>query len=281
MCIWENLKTVSEGLFGVSGRAIPIALCLVNAAMCQAQNEPFIDKLPDHLVQWKMLPVPGGEFSSGGIKHKVEPIWMGETEVTWDLFEIWALRMDLTQEQQVAGVDATSRPSKPYAVIFTNFGHHGFPAICMSHANATGFCAWLSEKTGRKYRLPTEVEWEYVCRAGSDQLPDFEKASWTWENAEDLTHKVGLKEANTWGFKDMFGNVAEWCESDGVAPVVRGGSWKSKAASLGFSTREVESPAWNEADPQVPKSKWWLANGQFIGMRLVCDRTSERDKAND
>lgn len=240
--------------------------------MCQAQNQDFEDQLTDHLVKWKMVALPDGEISVNGKTEKISGLWFGETEVTWELFDVWALRLDLSQEQQVAGVEATSRPSKPYSVIFTNFGHHGYPAICMSHANAVAFCDWLSAKTGHKYRLPTEAEWEYACRAGQALPTDMGRVAWTWENADDVTHKVGLKQPNGWGLKDMFGNVAEWCESPGKKPVVRGGSWKSKASALDFGIREEESKAWNEADPQNPKSKWWLANGQFIGMRLVCEK---------
>lgn len=215
-----------------------------------------------------MVRLPDGKFHGQSIKNT----WIGETEVPWELFEVWSLRLDLSQEQQATGVEATSRPSKPYSVIFTNFGHHTYPAICMSHLNAVKFCEWLSEKTGKKYRLPTEAEWEYAARAGAEKAPDLEKASWNWDNADDVTHPVGKKEANAWGLKDMLGNVAEWVTAADGKGVVRGGSWKTKPADLGFATRQEESPKWNEADPQNPKSKWWLANGQFIGMRLVCEK---------
>lgn len=240
--------------------------------MSLAQSATFEDSLPDHLVKWTMVRLPDGQVSSNGMTTDVKGLWMSETEVTWELFEVWALRMDLSQEQQASGIEATSRPSKPYSVIFTNFGHHGFPAICMSHLNAKDFCDWLSKKTGNNYRLPTEAEWEYACQAGAKDKPDLDKSAWFWDNADDLTHKVGTKQPNGWGLKDMLGNVAEWCLNQDGTAVVRGGSWKTKKDDLNWSTREKEDKAWNEADPQNPKSKWWLANGQFIGMRLVCER---------
>ena len=149
----------------------------------------------------------------------------------------------------------------------------------MSHLNAKGFCEWLSTKTGHHYRLPTEAEWEYACEAGATQPTDMDKVAWTWENADDVTHKVGLKQPNGWGLKDIFGNVAQWRETPAGSPaVVRGGSWKSKAAMLSLGFREEETKAWNEADPQNPKSKWWLANGQFIGLRLVCESTGKAER---
>ena len=235
-------------------------------SMSLAQSDSFVDSLPDHLVKWKMVKLPDNKDK--GIKD----LWIGETEVPWELFEVWALRLDLTQEQQATGVDATSRPSKPYSVIFTNFGHHSYPAICMSFLNAQKFCEWLSQKTGKTYRLPKENEWEYACLAGGQQAVVDDGTSWNWENADDVTHPIGQKTANAWGLKDMVGNVAEWCVGADGSNVVRGGSWKTKLKDLGHWTSEKEAPSWNEADPQNPKSKWWLANGQFVGLRIVCEQ---------
>jgi len=240
-----------------------LAFCLVATVMSQTQT--FEESLPDHLVKWKMVKLPDNK------EFGVQNLWFSETEVPWELFDVWALRLDQSQEQQAIGVDATSRPSKPYSVIFTNFGHHTYPAICMSFLNAQKFCEWLSQKTGRKYRLPTEVEWEYACNAGTADKPDMEKSAWTWENAEDVTHPDGKKQPNARGLMDMLGNAAEWCVAKDGKPVVKGGSWKTKAKDITTQSREEDSPKWNEADPQNPKSKWWLANGQFIGMRIVCE----------
>jgi formylglycine-generating enzyme required for sulfatase activity len=232
--------------------------------------ESFEDRLVDHMVSWKMIKVPDGEIEIDGKRHKIRNFAIGETEVTWNLFEVWALRLDLSQSEQAQGVDATSRPSKPYSAIFINFGHHGYPAIAMSAENAKAFCKWLSEKTKRKYRLPTEAEWEYAARAGAKQPSALDESAWFWSNADDVTHPVAKKKPNAWGLFDVLGNVAEWATS-GDAVVVRGGSWRTKEADLSFSTRELPSPKWNESDPQQPKSRWWLANGQFVGLRLACD----------
>lgn len=198
---------------------------------------------------------------------QAEPFWIGETAVTFELFDVWALQLDLSQERQVAGVDAISRPSKPYSVIFTNFGHRGFPAICMSNRNAIEFCNWLSGLTGKRHRLPTRIEWQTACLGGQSRYVGTDTNSWNWENADDLTHLVGKKEPNCFGLFDMLGNVAEHT-AEGI---ICGGSWKTKLADLDDNHAEQESAKWNEADPQNPKSVWWLANGQHIGMRLACD----------
>lgn len=187
-------------------------------------------------------------------------LWIGQTEVTWDLLECWALGLDTSFQE---GVDAVSYPSKPYSAIFANFGHHGHPAICVSFAAATEFCHWLAKVTGRPYRLPAANEWVYCC--SHDPATDIDSIAWHWGNSDDTTHRVAQKAANNFGLFDTFGNVAEWC-ADRCA---RGGSWMTKPELLCAEFSEPEDSKWNEADPQSPKSLWWLANGQHIGLRLA------------
>lgn len=250
---------------------IAATACILLTTPSMPQLKTFEDKLSSHLVSWKMIELPNGEIEVGGKKVAIKGLAIGETEVTWDLFEVWALRLDLSQEQQATGVDAKSRPSKPYSAIFINFGHHGYPAICMSYENAKRFCAWLSDKTKRRYRLPTEAEWEYCAAAGATDKPKADDVAWYWSNADDVTHPVKKKKTNAWGIYDTLGNAAEWTVTSDDKGVIRGGSWRTKDADLSVKLREIPSPKWNESDPQQPKSRWWLANGQFVGMRLACD----------
>lgn len=272
-------------------------ICLMVAAAlpgraADAPRKPYVETIPGTLVKFEMVSIPGGTFAivdptKGGAARtvRVKPLWIGKTEVTWDEYDIYAFRLDQTEQQKAQGIDATSRPSRPYGAPDRGFGHHGYPALSMTFHAAEEYCRWLSGKTGKKYRLPTEAEWEYACRTGggsgtgsaktasnagtggsTDQLSSL---AWIWENADDKTHPVGTKRPNAWGLYDMLGNVAEWCQGTDGTPVVRGGSYIDRAARVDCRTSARQTPAWDATDPQNPKSQWWLADAPFVGFRVV------------
>jgi hypothetical protein len=81
-------------------------------------SKTYTEEFPKHLVSLKMTMLPDGTIESGGKNHAIKNLAISTTEIPWEVFEIWALRMDQTTEEQTTGVDATSRPSKPYAAIF-------------------------------------------------------------------------------------------------------------------------------------------------------------------
>jgi len=129
--------------------------------------------------------------------------------------------------------------------------------------DAIAYCRWKSEREGQTYRLPTEAEWEYACRAGStgkycfgDDEALFTEYAWYANNSEGVTHDVGTKKPNAWGLYDMHGNVWEWCSDhyadtymdtprDGTmcktdskkGRVLRGGSWKGIIENCRSSSR--------------------------------------------
>jgi len=153
------------------------------------------------------------------------------------------------------------------------------PVVFISWNDAVKFCEWLSEKENRPYRLPTEAEWEYACRAGTstayytgDSLPEVyhKNQKQTWQ-PEPVSLKVGTTPANQWGLYDMHGNVEEWCcdwygpyeegeqtdpvgRSDGDFKVTRGGSYSTEVSYLRSANRLGT----------LPEDKSWL-----IGFRLV------------
>jgi hypothetical protein len=231
-------------------------------------RQPFEEKVSGTLVSFRMLPVPDGEFKGKKIKN----LFVGESEVTWDLFDIWAFRFDLSSEQIAKNFEVESRPSRPYGAADRGFGHQGFAALGMTPHAADLFCQWLSRKTGKKYRLPTEEEWEYAARAGAKEAPTpLADYAWYWENSDDVGHAVKSRKANAWGLYDVLGNMAEWAIGPENKPMVCGGSWRDKQPAVSFTARQVQIPKWNENDPQNPKSKWWLANAPFVGFRVVCE----------
>ena len=163
------------------------------------------------------------------------------------------------------------------------------------------FCRWLSLKTGKAYRLPTEAEWEYACRADTttaysfgDDPRDLGDHAWYDANSDDTTHPVGRKKPNPWGLYDLHGNVAEWCvdrydqeayrryppDRLALAPVlrpgperyshvVRGGSWVDGPAACRSAARRGSDPDWQKRDPAAPKSLWWLTDADFVGFRVA------------
>jgi formylglycine-generating enzyme required for sulfatase activity len=200
-----------------------------------------------------------------------------------------------------------SKPTAPYIEETYGFGTEQYPAFDMSHHAAMKYCEWLSAKTGRAYRLPTEAEWEYACRAGSStaypfgaKADDLGEYAWFRANSATPEHRfgatrpVGRKRPNRWGLYDMLGNVSEWCLDEYDADfydslpwdrpplgpvnlpgkrqyphVTRGGSYKSGVADCRSAARVPSTPQWNRADPQEPQSIWWLGPGNRVGFRIV------------
>jgi formylglycine-generating enzyme required for sulfatase activity len=216
--------------------------------------------IPGTSLSIAMLPVPPGDHPA---------LRMSVAEIPWEAYDAFVFRLDEKDPSLPAGADAVARPSQPYITMDRAFGHAGYPAISVSYLGAQSFCAWLSKRTGRAFRLPTEAEWELAARAGG-AASDLAATAWTRENAGAKTHPVGAKGANAWGFHDLLGNAAEWCTASDGSGVLRGGSYRDAAGDV-LALRQPADKAWNKSDPQIPKSKWWLADGGFVGFRIVYD----------
>jgi formylglycine-generating enzyme required for sulfatase activity len=287
----------------------------------EADMKRYTNTIPGTDAKYVMVPILGGEFLMGSAaaekgckpdetpqhKVKIEPFWMGAFEVTWNEYELFMypdeerkFQDKLKTDPYVDKVsDAVTRPSKPYVEMSFGMGKDGYPAIAMTHHAANKYCHWLSAKTGHFYRLPTEAEWEYACRAGTttaysfgDNPAPLKEYAWYERNSDFKYQKVGRKKPNPWGLYDIHGNVVEWCldqyaenyyaactGSIALEPwnratqpyphAVRGGSWDDPADALRSAARRGSSRDWKAQDPQLPKSVWWLSDAQWVGFRLV------------
>ena len=220
--------------------------------------EDFTETVPGTRAAIRMIAVPGGEFMLGSPKNEpfrkddegpqkkvsISPFFMGEIEVTWQQY--WAFYNETMSEGRTPpekiyannsrpDVDAVSGPTPPFGFPDQGWGMGTRPAITMTHYAASTFCQWLSLKTGRHYRLPTEAEWEYAARGGTDTPYFFEgnpkKYSdlgfWNKLKGSDTTmirryvvysgdssgktQEPAKIMANPFGLKNMLGNVMEYC----------------------------------------------------------------------
>jgi formylglycine-generating enzyme required for sulfatase activity len=297
------------------GQAVPAKLPQIEPAT----HKGYVEQLVDGKVQFEMIAIPGGTFLMGspasemdrakteGPQHpvKIRPFWMGKLEVTWDEYDVYwrknAGERVRSNAQQDKSADAVSRPTPPYADETFGHGREGNPVLCITYHAAMEYCRWLSAKSGKIYRLPTEAEWEWACRAGTttaysfgDDPAKLDEFAWFAKNSEDVAHKVGQKKPNPWGLHDMHGNVAEWCvdhyEPDAyskfptdkltVSPVIlpdekrysyvaRGGSWVDSPANCRSAARRGSVKEWLKRDPQLPQSIWWMTDADFVGFRVV------------
>lgn len=222
------------------------------------QFKNFTEQVPGTQVTINMVAVPGGEFMMGSEKgdayskddeyprHKVsvDPIFMAETEISWNQY--WAFYVECMSEGRTPpeviyannsrpDVDAVSGPTPPFGTPDQGWGMGERPAITMTHYAAETFCQWLSLKTGKKYRLPTEAEWEHAARGGKDTPYFFEgkpssfsnDSFWSSifgadtamisryviyvNNSKNRSQEPAKVCANPYGLKNMLGNVMEYC----------------------------------------------------------------------
>ena len=291
----------------------------------------YDETIPGTEVTFRMVPVPGGTFRMGSAESEadrtsdegpqvdvaIEPLWMGRCEVTWSEYKAYMAACDLFKAFEAAHVrevqadneaDAVTAPSNLYdpTTTFTNGEDPLLPAVTMTQFAARQYTKWLSGLTARFYRLPTEAEWDYACRAGTTtpwqmgaDAAALEAVAWFADTSDETTHAVGEKEPNGWGLYDMHGNVAEWV-LDELVPggysrqaglpqpvpaaaaavwpehlsprVVRGGAYYDEAAQCRSAARRgSEDLPWKDVDPNLPKSPWWYTEEPAlgVGMRIV------------
>ena len=239
----------------------------------------YTETIPETLVEFDMVRVPGGSVTIDGTEQAVDPFWIATTEVRWDAFDTYRLdeeKEGLAPEE----ADAISLPSKPYG--FGNeipgFGQEEYPVLSVARNAARQYARWLSARTDRTYRLPTAAQWKHACQVGygtATELSPEQLAEHAWfgGNAGETAHPSAERAANDLGVYDQLGNAAELVAPPGSDPeqptAVWGGSYQSAAGDVHCSARRQKTRAWQESDPQLPKSKWWLSDAQFVGFRVV------------
>lgn len=286
----------------------------------QSNFSPYSRELTE-TVSIELVPVAGGTFLMGSPASEagrsedegpqqqvsVDSFWMGKYEVTWDQYELFSEYVLNDLDEDIASAagkveissDAISIPTPPYVDMSFGMGKSGYPAISMTHYAAVMFTKWLTAKTGEFYRLPTEAEWEYACRAGSESAyyygehsDELDQYAWHDQNSDRSYNRVGTKTPNAFGLHDMAGNIAEWtmdqyhedyydrlsadgAENPWFRPTelyprsVRGGSWRDSEEEQRCAMRRGSLKRWKQLDPQMPKSLWWHTNAPFLGFRIV------------
>ncbi len=270
----ETRADTAEATRGMDARATPAPAPRVAALPLQ----PFEVMVPGTTAKLVMQPILGGAVQLAGGPHvALAPYFASTTEVTWDMYDAFVFAME-RDEAEKDPYDAFARPSKPYILMDRGFGHAGYPVISVSFRGATEFCRWLANRTGKRFRLPTGAEWEHAASGGATGDLDasaLDASAWYAANSKSRgrvsTHPVGKKAPNGYGLLDVRGNAAEWTLGADHKGELRGGSFKDAADELRLGERRPNDPAWNQTDPQIPKSIWWLADGPFAGFRVVCD----------
>ncbi|APZ93979.1 formylglycine-generating enzyme family protein [Fuerstiella marisgermanici] len=316
---WTIVSLLFAASF-LSNNVLTAADNAVPQATTEAAMKPYAQPIAQTEAAIDMVPIPGGTFKMGspeseagrnadeGPQHEVriDPFWMGKCEITWNQYEIWGEKIDIARRKIFGSpatpndelADAVTRPTPPYTDMSFSMGKQKHPAICMTQHAARMYCKWLSVKTGQYYRLPTEAEWEYACRAGTttaysfgDDVSKLDEYAWYEANSDEGYHEVGQKKPNAWGLHDMHGNVSEWTldqyvpdtyanrksgvRNPLVVPsklfprVVRGGGWDDSATLLRSAVREGSDEDWKQQDPQIPQSIWYHTDALSVGFRIV------------
>ncbi len=259
-------------LLKLSSLAAFVASLGLSVAIAEDKPKVESDTIQGTSVKFDLVRLPAGKITINGKEHEIKSICIGKTEVTWDEYDVYWQRLDLTAQEVQKGFDAENRPSKPYAPPDRGFGHNGFPAGSICFAEAQKYVKWLSKKTGHNYRLPTEAEWTYACRAGGDgkvAKAELKEVAWYSANGEEKTHTVAKMKPNNWGLFDTLGNVAEWAVREDGVGVACGGSFQDDAEDINSDNHAEYNKSWQRDDPQDPKGKSWLSNGAHIGIRVV------------
>ena len=264
--------------------------------------EDYTGVIPGTDTKYEMVAIPGGSFKRGGSEEneqpvreiKIAPFWMQKFEMHWEQYESWQFDLDIARRKADTYkenkldklADIVSRPTGPYLDMSFGMGKKNRPVISMTQLAAKCYTMWLSAKTGHFYRLPTEAEWEYACRAGSttkyyfgDDESKLGEYAWFYDNADEKYQERGKKKPNKWNLYDMHGNVSEWV-LDSFSPDFYKKSSADNPVSLAGPANEqnppVESPwptklygrivrggSWDDDPEDLRSAKRWISEPEW------------------
>lgn len=288
-----------------------------SVASTEAEMKNYTEEMPQSGIKFDMVKIPSGKFLMGsseaeqnavikkiqelgydadeesrlvglvkseGPQHEVsvEPFWMATCEVPWDQYEVWFTNLDIDRRQGAAGTeldkvaDLIMRPTPPY---YTFGKETNRPTVCISQYAASMYCKWLTAKTGRYYRLPTEAEWEYACRAGTTTAYSYgsnsaktlgDYAVFAGNSTEDEKGAfLASKQPNPWGLYDMHGNASEWCVDFYYADAYQ------KVADGDATMIPVAQPERKKSG--LPKEYPYVARGGSYQAEAIFCRSASRD----
>jgi formylglycine-generating enzyme required for sulfatase activity len=266
-------------------------------AEAAAAGKKELDKTFTNSMGMDFVLIPAGKFIMGspnnesgrvekeGPQREVQitkPFYLGKYEVKVSEFREFVKAAQYKTEAEDKGgafVPVKGKWERKEGITWYSPGisqRDDHPVVCVAWSDAVDYGKWLGQKTGHAYRLPTEAEWEYACRAGSRQAYSFgsdvrelSKFGWYAENSGGKTRPVGQKKPNSWGLFDVHGNALEWCQDwfgnytagravdpagppRGSSRVIRGGGWGSLAKDLRSAERRNG-----------------MAGSPYVGFRLV------------
>jgi formylglycine-generating enzyme required for sulfatase activity len=265
--------------FAIAWRWVLLAALPLAAVSCRSAEEAATDSAVPEIIKTKsgmeMVLIPAGRFQMGSAGGKEDESPLREIQLDAFLMD----RYEMTQANYARLVPINGShfkgPDRPVEMI--SWGDAAL--YCNLRSREEGLDPCYDEASGacnfaaNGYRLPTEAEWEYACRAGTSGDYNFgpdkrqlSQYAWFADNAKRETHPVGQKKPNAWGLYDMYGNVAEWCNDvyakgysqdgpasnprgpqDGPRRVLRGGAWNSRADDCRSAYRVGASPGSQDA----------------------------------
>jgi hypothetical protein len=229
-------------------------------------EQAFTVTVPGSAVKMTFIPV--------AVPEGKPPLWMSRDETTWDLYDAMVYRLDM-EDPAMEPTDGITRPTKPYIMADRGWGHANHPALSVSSGGAKAFCVWLGAKVDGAFRLPTVTEWTALANRSGISPENLDAHAWHKKNSRRKTQPVAKKQADKSGLHDLYGNVSEWCVVEEAADgdmVLMGGHFKQNPQLQTATERKEPTPLWNDTDPQIPKSIWWLSDAPFAGFRVACTR---------